>query len=104
MVCAGIDPIVDAGIEGIMRFPITCDYYFYAKIMAGIFIILTFILYYRDREKLVKPDVISCMGISAMATIFISLIGSLLGIITSDVLIEIVVGGMIFIIIWLIKR
>ncbi len=106
MVCAGISnsTLIDTGIPGILAFPTSCDYYFYAKIMGAFFIILTLSLYFRDRERIVKADVISCLGISAIATIFVSLIGTLLQIIQSDIFIEIFVIGMIFIVIWVFKK
>ncbi len=106
MVCAGISnsTLIDTGITGILAFPTTCDYYFYAKIMGALFIILSLTLYFKDRERIVKADMISCLGISAIATIFISLIGTFLKIIQSDVFIEIFVIGMIFIVIWVFKK
>jgi len=44
------------------------------------------------------------MGISAIATIFVSLIGTLIKIIQPDIFIEIFVIGMIFIVVWLLKK
>lgn len=104
MVCDGLNATLNEGISGILAFPTTCDYYFYSKIMAGIWIILTFILYHKEKENIIKPDVLSCMAISSIAVIFISLTGTLLGIIQSDIFIEIFVMGMIFIAIWMFKK
>ncbi len=106
MVCDGLNATINEGISGILAYPTTCDYYFYSKIMAAIWIILTMILYFNEKEKdnIPKPDMISCLGISSLATIFIALAGSLLGIIQTDVFIEIFVMGMIFVAIWLFKR
>lgn len=105
MVCAGIDSTINAGISGIMAYPNSCDYFFWLKILVGIFVILSFILYNRDRDKLQKPDMVSSMGVSALATIFLTLVLSLLpGVIQTDVFIEILVGGMVFVVIWLLKK
>ena len=106
MVCAGISnsTLIDTGIAGLLAFPTTCDYYFYAKIMGALFVILSLTLYFKDRERIVKADMISCLGISAIATIFISLIGTFLKIIQSDVFIEIFVIGIIFIVICVFKK
>ncbi len=104
MVCAGLETLVDNSITGILAFPTSCDYQFYAKIMAAFFIVLAMILYNRDKEKYLKSDMMSAFGVSAIATIFVALIGTFLKIIQPDIFIEIFVIGMIFIVIWLIKK
>lgn len=104
MVCVGIETLSDKSITGILSFPTICDPQFYAKIMAGIFIILAFGLFMRDRERETKPDIISALGVSAIAVIFLSLIGSLIGFIQTSIFIEIFVVGMIFVVIWMLKK
>lgn len=104
MVCSGIEVITDNTLIGILSYPNSCDFYFYAKLLAAFFIILSFILFKNDEAKLAKGDMISSLGVSAIATIFLSLIGTLLNIIPREVFIEIMVAGMIFISIWLIKK
>lgn len=104
MVCAGIDPTIHNTILKLLAFPTSCDHYFYAKIFAGFWIILTFILYNNDkRDGLIKPDILSAMGVSAIATIFLAVIGTLLTIVQGDVFIDILVAGLIPIIIWIFK-
>lgn len=104
MVCAGLETLVNDSITGILAFPTSCDYQFYAKLMAAFFIVLAFILFNADRDKLVKADMVSSLGVSAIATIFLSLIGTFLEIIQPDVFIEIFVAGMIFVVVWLLKK
>ena len=104
MTCTGIETLIDSSITGILAYPNTCDYYFYAKIMGAFFIILSLSLYYKDKERLTKSDMISCLGVSAIATIFVSLIGTFIKIIPSDIFIKIFVVGMIFIVIWVFKK
>lgn len=104
MVCAGLEILIDNSITGILAFPTSCDYQFYAKVMAAFFIILTLILWRRDSDKFIKSDMISAMGVSATVTIFISLIGTFIEIIQPDIFIEIFVIGMILISIWLLKK
>jgi hypothetical protein len=72
--------------------------------MAAFFIIVAMILYNRDKEKLQKPDMMSAFGVSAIATIFVALIGTFIKIIEPDIFIEILVIGFIFIVIWLLKK
>jgi len=49
MVCAGLETLTDNSITGILAFPTSCDYQFYAKIMLAFFIILSSILFYREK-------------------------------------------------------
>jgi len=104
MTCVGLENLIDNSITGILAFPTSCDYYFYAKIMGAFFIILSLILYNNDKSRYLKSDLISSMGVSAIATIFISLIGTLINVIQSDIFILIFVIGMIFIVLWLLKK
>lgn len=104
MVCAGLETLIDNSITGILAFPTSCDYQFYAKIMAAFFVVIAFILYRIDTDKFIKGDMVSAMGVSAIATIFVSLIGTFIKIIQPDIFIEIFVAGMIFIVIWLLKK
>ena len=102
--CPGIETLTDKSIVGIMSYPTLCDIQFYAKIMAAIFIILSFGLFMRDRDREIKPDIISAMGVSAIAVIFLSLIGTLIGFIQPEIFIELFVVGMILIVIWMLKK
>lgn len=104
MVCAGLETLIDNSITGILAFPTSCDYYFYAKVMLAFFIILATALYKLDSDKFIKSDMISALGVSAIATIFVSLIGTFIKVIQPDIFINILVIGLIFIIFWLIKR
>ena len=104
MACQGIDALTEYTLTTILAYPTSCDYYFYAKILGAIFIIVALILYETEKEKFVKPDAISCLGVSALAVIFLALLGTLVGIIQVDIFIETFVIGMIFIVIWMFKK
>ncbi len=102
--CNGLETLVDDTIVGILAFPTSCFYQFYALLMGALFIILTFTLKRVDDDKFIKSDTISAMGVSAIVTMFISLLGTTIGIIQPDIFIEIFVIGMIFVVIWLLKK
>ena len=104
MVCSGLETLIDNSITGILAFPTSCDYQFYAKVMGAFFLILSSILYFKDKDKFLKADMISAMGVSALVTIFISFIGTAIKIIQRDIFIEIFVIGIVFITIWLLKK
>lgn len=104
MTCVGIDQLNNTRIVDILSYPSSCDFQFWAKIMAGFFIILAFILYKSDEEKQNKGEMISCLGVSGLATIFVSLAGTLVGFIESIVFLEILIGCLIFVILWMFKK
>ena len=104
MVCQELTGNINSSISSILSYPSTCVPQFWGEIMGAFFIILTMILFNRDKDKYLKSDMISAMGVSSIATIFVSLIGTLIGIIQNNVFIEIFVVGTIFIIIWLLKK
>lgn len=104
MVCDGLETLVDNSITGILAFPTSCDYQFYAKVLVAFFIIIATTLYLKEKEKFLKADMISSLGVSAIATIFVALIGTMLNIVQPDIFLEILVGGIVFIVLWLIKR
>lgn len=103
MVCQGIESLSNGTIADFMSYPTTCDVQFYGKIMGAIWLVLTLIIFYGERKREVKPDFLSCAGISALAVIIFSLIGTLLTIISTQIFLEILVLGGIFVIIWLIR-
>ena len=104
MTCVGLETLVDNSITGILAFPTSCFYYFYAAIMFAFWLILSMGLFNKDSDKFIRSDMISSMGVSAIVTIFVSLIGTLINIIQRDVFIIIFVIGMIFVVLWYIKR
>lgn len=104
MVCAGIESLNSTGITDLMSYPTTCFYHFWAIMMAGFFLIVAINLYNRDKEKQVKPDWISSFGVAGLATIFVSLAGTAVGIISRDVFIEIMVACLVFVVIWIFKK
>ena len=90
-------------ITDFLTYPLTGDYYFYAKIMFGLWIILTSILFFEERDRLRQANLLSNMAVSSLAIIILSFIGSLFGIITNDILVSIVVLGCINIFVWFIR-
>lgn len=104
MACAGLETLTDQTITGILAFPTSCDYYFYAKVMFAFWLVLSAALFRGDKDRYLKSDYLSAMGVSAIATICVALAGTLVKIIQPDIFIDIFVVGMVFIVIWLIKK
>ena len=108
MVCSGF-----VGIESwgdILVWPTSCNYYFYLIVLAVVFITLSLILYNREKEERTRSDMVSSMGVSAIATLILGLIGTLIkntaGIpmIQNDIFLYVYSISIIFILIWFFKK
>lgn len=102
--CPGLEILgSDPTIVDFLSYPTYCFNQFWVGILAGLFIIIAMSLYNADRERLPKADLISSLGVSAIATISIALVGTLIGFIEKFAFIEILVGGLVIIAIWMFK-
>ena len=108
MVCAGFTNI--NSFEDLLVWPTSCNYWFYLIVLATIFIVLTLILYNRQKESEIKGDLISSLGVSSIAIIILALIGTLIKnsadipMIQSDIFLYVFAFGIIFILIWFFKK
>ena len=108
MVCSGFTGITTVG--DFLVWPTGCNYYFYLVVFATIFITLALILYNREKEEIVKADIISSLGVSSIVTLILALIGTLIqnsaGIpmVQQDIFLYIFAFSIIFILIWFFKK
>lgn len=107
MTCQVISNI--ESIADLIVYPTICIHFFYAFILLGIFLIIFSILFFSDREKYVKADAISSLGVSAIVILSIALIGTLIenseGIqmISQDIMIYTICFSVVFIGLWFAK-
>lgn len=114
MVCAGLETIASTSIVGILAFPTSCFYWFWGLIMLAWWIILASILFFADKDKFIKSDILSALGVSSVVNVVTSLALTLLreeldsGVIISvmqpDVFTTVFTINMIFIVLWLIRK
>lgn len=79
MVCSGLEIMgANQTIADYLVFPTSCVYSFWGIIFFTLFILLTFILYNKEREIFVQADLISSAGVSATAVMFLLVVGSLI--------------------------
>lgn len=108
MVCTIISGV--KGIADMLVYPTSCDYFFYAKILFGLFIILNLILYFKEQERFTKPDMLSCLGTSSIVIVFLAMIGTFIKnslnipMIQQDIFLYIIAFAVVFIGIWFFKR
>jgi len=96
-----LDPVVNAGIDGFLKYPLTGDYYFYGKILLGLWVIITLTLYFEEKSRIGRSNFLSCLAVGGIGIIILAVIGSLFGIITNDILILTFVICGIFLVLWL---
>lgn len=58
--------------------PTACDYYFYLKIIGGLMIILSWVLYKAEEKRTGSGDFISALGVSSIAMVVLTAIGTLI--------------------------
>ena len=113
MVCAGLELVKGQGFEGLIVFPSTCNPYFYPWILGALFFIFTLVLFYKDQEKVPKADLISCLGVSSIAIVFLSTILTLINATVSGEVVaaldqtnflRIIAFAIVFIGIWFVKK
>jgi len=108
MVCAEFTNINNLG--DLLVWPTSCNYWFYLIVLATIFIVLTLILFNRQKESEIRADIVSSLGVSSIAIIVLALIGTLIKnsadipMIQSDIFLYVFAFGIIFILIWFFKK
>lgn len=90
----------ESGIAGIMKLPTSSYPYYWAWILGGIWLIIVLAMYNREKEKIGKANILSSMAVACLAIIFLSVIGTVLGIISLEIMIYILVLSLVVIGIW----
>ena len=110
MTCLNIGEFGINGIADLLVYPTSCYYYFYAVLLGGLFGILVTITYFSEKKTLLKPDIISTLGVHSIVIWFLGLIGTLIkstdGIpmIQTDIFIYITAFAIVFCAIWFFKN
>ena len=97
-------------LADLLVWPTSCNYNFYLVFFITFFITLSLILYNKDKEALIRSDAVSSMGVSAIATFFLALTGTMIvnsaGIpmVQQDIFLYILAGAIVFIVVWFFKR
>ena len=108
MTCSAFTNINSIG--DLLVWPTSCNYYIYLIVFFTIFVVLSLILYNRHKELQITSDLISSMGVSSIAVLFLALTGTLIknsiGIpmIQQDIFLYTFATGIVFILIWFFKR
>lgn len=87
-------------IGDFMAFPNIVYPYFWVWIIGALWLIIASTLYFTEKERVGKDDLLSSLAVSSFACMVLSVFGTLLGIISLPIMIYILVFGFMIIIIW----
>ena len=90
----------ESGIAGLMSLPNASYPYFWAWILGGIWFIMVLTMYFKEVEKVGKAKLLSSMAVSSLAILLLSTIGTVLTIVSVEIMVTILVLSMIIIGIW----
>ena len=99
----GLEDLNNTNIETILTFPLTGDFWFWGKILFALFWIIGLTLYFEEKQRLGRANFLSAFAVSSLAVIVLSFIGSLIGIVTSEILTLVFVIGGILIFVWFVR-
>ncbi len=74
--------------------------YFWAWIIGGIWFIITLALYFKEKERKGFGNLLSSMAVSCFAVLILSLIGTIVGFISVEIMIYILVLSFVMIAVW----
>ncbi len=78
------------GIAGLLSLPNSTYPYFWAWILAGIWIIIILNTFFRERRDLSKSNILSSMAVASLAILVLATIGSLVGFISLEIMLYII--------------
>ncbi len=89
-----------SGISGLLQLPNSGYPYYWLLILSGIWLIIVLTFYFTEKDKTGKSNILSDMSVACLAIIMLSVVGTILKIVTIDIMIYILVFSMLVIGIW----
>lgn len=90
----------ESGIAGLMSLPNSSYPYFWAWILGGIWIIMVLTMYFKEVGKVGKANILSSMAVASFAILLLSAIGTVLTIVSVEIMVTILVLTLLVIAIW----
>lgn len=90
----------DSGIAGLMSLPNASYPYFWAWILGGIWSIMVLTMYFKEVEKVGKAKILSSMSVACLAILLLSTIGTVLTIVSVEIMVVILVLSLMIIGMW----
>ena len=92
------------GLEGFLSLPNNVYPFFWVWIMFGVWIILSLTFFFNEKSNKGKGNILSAMSVSSLIIIFLSLLGTAIGIISLSNFLYIFGIGILTIIVWLFNK
>lgn len=89
-----------SGVGGLLALPNSSYPYFWAWILFGIFSIMFLGLYFKEKSEKGKANILSSMAVSAFAILLLATIGTVVGFISLEIMVYILVISLVLIAIW----
>ena len=90
----------NSGIAGLLSLPNASYPYFWAWIFAGIWSIMVLTMYFKEVEKVGKAKILSSMAVASLAILLLSTIGTVLTIVSVEIMVTTLVLSLLIIGIW----
>ena len=91
----------NATIGDFMAFPNSAYPFFWAWIIGALWVIIALTIYYEEKERIGSTNILVALAVSSFACILLSAIGTLLGIISLEIMIYILIFGLLIIVVWI---
>ncbi len=89
-----------SGIAGLLQIPIDGYPFYWLWMLVSIWIIMFLSLYFVEKDKVGKGKILSSMAVSCLGILILGVIGTILGIITVEIMVYILVFSLIILGIW----
>ncbi len=91
----------DAGIAELMALPNASLPFYWTLILVGVWVIVSLSMYFKEKSEGKPGNMLSGMAVSALAVIMLATLGSLFNIVTFEVFLPLLVGGLTIIALWI---
>lgn len=91
----------NATIVDLMALPNSSYPFYWGVIIMGLWAIISFTLYFKDKALSGKSNLLSAMAVSSLAMIVLSTILTLTPILTMQIFLPLLIGGLLIIAIWI---
>jgi tellurite resistance protein TehA-like permease len=90
----------DPSIADLLKLPNSTYPFFWLWIIAGIWVIISLSLYFIEKKKLGKGNLLSAVAVACFPIIVLSVIGTIIGIISLEIMIYILILSFMIISVW----
>ncbi len=89
-----------SGIGGFLSLPNSSYPYFWAWILGGIWLIISFTLYFKEKERKSVGNILSSMAVACFALLVLSVIGTIVGFVSTEIMVYFLVFCFLIIGVW----